>query len=354
MTTSRVPSARPVDEEPLPEPAPFSSLPTELPKRLVIIGDVNGNDSCLARLLYGTGLIDEAGEWSGATSVLVQMGDVLNRGATSRRASDRLIRLRPQAEVQEGAVVWLLGNHEVMTALEHEAYVTSAEYMEFAQPEEVARFVDERTDYLFGLLGPSDEPKRVAPVEGRLRAWEEAHAPGQEELRTAFSAQGIYGGHIRTLPMTVKLGPLLLVHGGLSLKWAQHGLDALEEAARASWASASGPYQSLDPSGVFRDPSGPLWHRAYCVSESEATAEELRRTLSKTDVARMIVGHTRTDTVPGGVLGHPLLRQEGRIVMTDVGIGEPGEPGCALIVEEGQIDVWSPIDGRYPLCSLEP
>ena len=317
--------------------------------RLVVIGDLNGHAHLLDRLLLGTGLMDPTGRWIGGRSVLVQMGDVVNRGAGARAAVDRLVHLQRAAREAGGDVVWLLGNHEVMTALGHEAYVTADEYMEFATPEAIEAFHVRRTRFLYELLGPPDLARRVEPIGGRMRAWEEDNAPGKEAFREAFSARGIYGRHLRTLPAAVRIGDLVLVHGGLHPSWARLGVEGIHAEVQAAWRAAPPAYQTLAPAGVLRDPLGPVWHRAYCISSAPTVERDAACALELLGARRMIVGHTRTETA-GGVSGRPLLRQGDRVVMTDVGLGEPGEPGAALVVEEGRIDVWSPLEGRSVLA----
>lgn len=324
-----------------------------LPERVAVIGDINGHDELLEQLLYGIGLIDERGTWSGGEAWLVQLGDVVNRGRSSRAALERLLDLRVQARDEGGEVLVVLGNHEVMTALGHEAYVTPDEYLEFAQPEEIERFFAERTRHVYTLLGPPDEPRAVAPIGGRLKAWEEEHVPGKEAFKEAFSARGRLGQAIRDFPIAVRLGPLGFVHGGLAPSWAELEPEGLATRVREAWDASPSAYHALSPQGIFRDPLGPLWHRLFCVSDVEEVERDAHAAAKGFGVERFIVGHTRTDSVDGGRLGWPLLRQNGRVVMADVGIGEPGEPGAALLIENGQIDVWSPIHGRDFVCAVD-
>lgn len=336
----------------LPEPEPYA-LRVDMPKRVVVIGDLNGHHRLFDDLLFGTGLIDKCGNWSGGDTYLVQMGDVVNRGGGSRAAAERLIGLRPQARAQDGEVIWLLGNHEVMTAFGHEGYVTAEEYMEFAEIAEIEAFYEARTKFQFEVLSSSQSPRWIEPIGGWLRAWEESHAPGKAAFRRAFSKDGVFGQHIRSLPIAIVMGRLLFTHGGLTPAWAQLGLSGLQDAAQSIWRDEVLGYSHLAPSSVFRDPSGPLWHRTYCISDASVVREDVKRATQLLNVERMVVGHTRTDSAPGGQLGVPLLRQEGRVLMVDVGIGDPGEPGCAAIIENGLIDMWSPIHGRRTICSLE-
>ena len=327
-------------------------LERDLPARTVIVGDLNGQVGLLRRLLVGLKLMRRDERWSGGRNVLVQMGDVPNRGTGARAAMDLLLQLQAEAREAGGDVYWLLGNHEVMSALRHEAYVLPDEYMEFAEPEELEAFHLQRTRYIYELLGSPEVVGPVEPIGGRLRAWEDTNVPGRSAYRASMGAQGEYGRAIRDLPVAFKLGPLLFVHGGLSPSWAQLGLEGLDLEARKAWGRKPQFYQELDPQGIFRDPLGPLWHRAYCVGHAKVVRDDLNEALGLMKASQMIVGHTRTDSLAEGKVSVPLLRHRSRLVMTDVGLGEAGEPGCALVVERGRIEMWTPGGSRSRLGAL--
>ena len=334
-------------------PADPSPTVRDLPPRTVVVGDLNGQANLLRRFLLGLRLIRRDGHWTGGRNVLVQMGDVPNRGGGAREAMDLLVRLRGEARAVGGDVYWLLGNHEVMSTLRHEAYVSPDEYMEFADTEQIERYHIDRTRYLYELLNGPEPAGIVEPLGGRLRAWEDANAPGRASYRSAMGADGEYGRAIRRLPVAFMLGPLLFVHGGLSPRWAEHGLDSLRAQAEAAWAARPEFYHELEPQGIFRDPLGPLWHRAYAVGNAKVVRDDLQEALRLVEATQMFVGHTRTDSLPEGLPSVPLLRHRGRLVMTDVGLGEPGEPGCALVIERGRIEMWTPGGSRSKVGAVK-
>jgi hypothetical protein len=318
------------------------TLERELPQRVVILGDLNAQNALMRRYLVDLKLIHKkSGAWIGGKTVFVQMGDIPNRGPSARAAMDLMMDIRPQAQAAGGDVYWLLGNHEVMSVLGHEAYVTAEEYMEFARPEEIDSFYTDRTRYIYEQLGAPDVAGIVEPLGGKMRAWEEAHAPGKEVYRKMMGANGKYGRQIRKLPIAFRFGQLLFVHGGLSPTWAAQGIDGLARLARDEWAKKPRFYQELDPQSIFRDPVGPLWHRAYCVAKAKVVKTDLLAALDLVGAKMMFVGHTRTDSVDPLSVSMPLLRQRGRVVMTDVGIGDPGEPGSVLVIEKNRIETWT-------------
>src|SRR5262245_27458863 len=89
----------------------------ETAERVVAIGDVHGAYGRFVAILREAGLIDQRERWTGGRAVFVQTGDVLDRGADSRRALDLLRKLETDAARAGGRVVPLLGNHEIMRML---------------------------------------------------------------------------------------------------------------------------------------------------------------------------------------------------------------------------------------------
>jgi hypothetical protein len=81
------------------------------PDRIVAVGDVHGAFDKFVKILQAARVIDGRQRWSAGGAVLVQTGDVVDRGADSRRALDLLRRLEGEAERAGGRVVPLLGNH---------------------------------------------------------------------------------------------------------------------------------------------------------------------------------------------------------------------------------------------------
>jgi hypothetical protein len=82
--------------------------------RVVAVGDVHGSIDGLTSILTETGLIDEQNRWAGGNAVLVQTGDLLDRGVAVREVMDLLMRLQQEAPATGGRVIVLLGNHETM------------------------------------------------------------------------------------------------------------------------------------------------------------------------------------------------------------------------------------------------
>jgi hypothetical protein len=82
---------------------------------LYVVGDVHGMTDEFFRLLVAGGLVSgRPGQpkWSGGRAVLVQVGDVVDKGANSIAVLDLLMDLEHQAKSAGGRVITILGNHE--------------------------------------------------------------------------------------------------------------------------------------------------------------------------------------------------------------------------------------------------
>lgn len=92
-------------------------------KRRIIVGDVHGELDGLKEILRHAGLIDVKDHWAGDGCILIQTGDVIDRGPFSREAVVLLRTLQQEAPGEGGKVVRLCGNHELMLLQGHFFYV---------------------------------------------------------------------------------------------------------------------------------------------------------------------------------------------------------------------------------------
>jgi DNA repair exonuclease SbcCD nuclease subunit len=91
------------------------------------IGQPSRKDRSLPILPATAQVIDTRNRWTGKRTVLVQTGDILDRGPDSRKAIDLLRRLERDAQRAGGRVVSLLGNHELMRLVSDWRYVSAGE-----------------------------------------------------------------------------------------------------------------------------------------------------------------------------------------------------------------------------------
>lgn len=105
--------------------------------RQVVIGDVHGELSGLQEILKHAAMVDDQLNWNAGEAVLVQTGDVIDRGPCSVECIELLRRLQSQARAAGGDVIRLCGNHELMLLQADYRYVN------FPNPEVVKRQLQE-------------------------------------------------------------------------------------------------------------------------------------------------------------------------------------------------------------------
>ncbi len=246
-------------------------------ERIVAIGDVHGDVHALRGVLRLAGLIDDADAWVGGDAVLVQTGDLLDRGDDEAEIFDLMDVLAKRAEAAGGAVVRINGNHEIMNARGDFRYVTPGALEDFG-------------------------PDRSAAFE-----------PGS-------GAQAI---RLARFGVVAVVGDSVFVHGGLNPEHVPT-LDALN-AATSRWLSEGGDV----PVGL-RGESSPIWTRRYGRTPTEGDCDALGETLGALEVSRLVVGHTVQDE---GITN----ACDARVWRIDVGMAKHygGAPQALEITSEG-------------------
>jgi len=281
-------------------------------ERVVAIGDVHGAYDPFVAILREAGLVDNRQRWSGGRALLIQTGDVLDRGADSRRVVDLLQRLEREAARAGGRVFSLLGNHELMRVVGDWRYVSEGEYKAFARSdsEDVRNAVLERVMTAAGDRAAAQKQPfdRAAFREQFLK-----DVPlGFIEMRVAFEATGSYGQWVRSRPTMVKVNDIAFLHGGISDAVATLGCEGLNEAMRKDMAALpTDPERIMALLGTTE--TGPLWYRGLA-NEPEAMFEPtLRAILERVGAKGFVIGHT---PVPGAMV----TRFGGRVVQIDSGM----------------------------------
>src|SRR5262249_53339165 len=174
------------------------ALPLAAAERVVAVGDIHGAYEAFVSVLQTAGIVDRDLAWTGGKTILIQTGDVMNRGPRSRDAQDLLMRLPEQARAQWGEVRPLLGNHETMVMSGDLRYVSPEEYKAFATPESEKIREKEYKNYLKYRRHRSSPARPVPSGDSADQAWLNAHPLGFFEFRQAFAPSGKYGKWLRT------------------------------------------------------------------------------------------------------------------------------------------------------------
>jgi len=348
--------------------------------RIVAMSDPHGAYSAMVQTLTNAGVIDADRNWSGGTTHLVITGDLLDRGADSRKIMDLVMQLESQAPESGGMVILTLGNHEVMNLVGDLRYVASAEYAAFAEEESA----EERERWYQIFLSVRRAHSLTEVDEDELRQeFERDRPPGFYGHRHAFSSEGKYGRWLMQKPLLVVVNDSAFVHGGLPPIVGEMGLDRLNDELRAQVndyiAALEVLYDAglIDPAVNFyehgniadeiatdasldsdllaalanvarlneaavHDTSGPLWYRGSVGCSALAEGDVIAASLNAIGASRVVIGHTPT------VTRQVLERMNGRVVEIDTGILSSVYKGSghALIIENDQLAVVAEAGGE--------
>lgn len=301
--------------------------------RVVAIGDVHGAGDAFVSILQKAGLIDAQKRWSGGSAILVQTGDLLDRGQDVRQVLDLLMALEPQAKAAGGRVQALMGNHEVMNLIGENRDVAPELYQRFAD----AKSEQKRED-AFQIASKLNGGSTIDKAE-----WMTAHPLGYIEYREALAPNAPYGKWLRSRPIAAEIDGTIFIHGGINLEFTtdsvdninkrvrrelaefedgfrwlqQHDLAApfstlseIAKAAQNEWVKLDAkrkrdsltdediteakllvPILKIDSSALL-NANGPLWFRGYSTWTEQEGSQLMPALLKKYKVKRFVTSHT--------------------------------------------------------------
>lgn len=227
--------------------------------RVIGIGDVHGDFDAAKRALRLAGVIDGRAKWIGGKTIVVQVGDVLDRGDGERQIIEMFDRLGREAEAVGGKFYWLLGNHEILNAEGDFDDVTKVGFSSFMDMLNIVDIDDRHREY--------SKSKR-----GRA---------------AAFLPGGPYAVRLARHNIVMVVGDTVFVHGGLSKKHVEYGLERLNHDARdfLRW--------DINPTDIMDSDNGPLWTRDY--GDEDLDCDDVDKMLDEVGASRIVIGHTVQD-----------------------------------------------------------
>jgi hypothetical protein len=272
-------------------------------ERIVAVGDVHGAYDRFVEILKTVGLIDANLHWAGGKTHFVQLGDVVDRGADSRKALDLLRQLEREAPAAGGMVHPLLGNHEVMRMLGDTRYVTPGEYAAFSRSDSEST----RDSYLNSSRPATDRDQVQKMPLGFL------------EMRLAFGRDGEYGRWLRQNPATVTIDGFVFLHGGISPAFAATGCEAINQQLHRELTSDLDKTRAAPLNAIAGRADGPLWYRGLA-QLPESLAPQVEETIAKLHARAIVVAHTVAPT------GRVTVRFGGRVIVMDTGMQQAYVP----------------------------
>ena len=251
----------------LAEPAPPPAATA--PARIVAVGDLLGDRARSDRALSLAGVLSPDGHWNAGSTVLVQLGDLIDPGPDTKAVVERWMALGDEAAAAGGRVVVLLGEHEALD-----------------------------------LLG---EWKEISPAD--IRSFGDAGA-----RREALSKRTPIGKWLRSRDAVLEIDGTAFVHGGIHEKLARVDPAELSSQVRAAIGGSGPPF--------VLDSEGPLRYRGFLRTNAVDVCGELEKVLAPRALTRLVVGHGSPPS------GGPEARCGGR----GWWVGGSEEPGVLEIV----------------------
>jgi len=230
-------------------------------KRIIAIGDLHGDYKAAIISLQKANLIDKKKKWIGGDTVVIQLGDQVDRGGRlNGNNDDSLIdedsefkimnlfdRLHKDAKKVGGSVYSLIGNHELMNVLGDFTY-TSA----------------------LGIKHFGNEKKR----------YDQFKSGGKIAIKMS-----------KTRVVIIKIGDWIFVHGGITPKIAKkYKIPYINDLMNKYLLGDEKLVKEKSFRELFLNNGSLLWTRRY--SDENPDCKSLSETLSLMSAKKMVVGHT--------------------------------------------------------------
>jgi hypothetical protein len=270
----------------------YDYIPTVLPavERIIVLGDIHGDLKLMYKLLYLAKVINKQRKWIGGKTHVVQVGDQIDRcrpnppyncsqreATYNDEASDRKIlqymtRLHRKAKKEGGAVISLLGNHEILNSLGQMRYVSYEGLREF-------------TNYT--------DPKNP----------EKKFKSGEEARKHAFAPGNEIGNFLGCTRLSlVIIGNNLFVHAGLIPEFMKNfnisnrgDLSSINTIVR-KWLLNK---NSNNINSILLEPKNSLfWTRLLgsippnLANNDKRCSKNVNPVLEKLEIGSIVIGHT--------------------------------------------------------------
>ena len=272
-------------------------------KRVVAIGDLHGDLAAARAAMRLAGAIDDRDRWTGGDLVVVQTGDVVDRGDDDRARVDLFARLEIEAAEAGGAFRPLIGNHELMNVGGNLRYVGGGSMGAF-------------DDLVPGFAGLPELARYPAVQRGRI---------------AAFRPGGPVAAILARRNVIAIVGDTLFVHAGVLPAHVAYGLDRINREARAYLRGEA----VLEPA-ILKAPDSPVWTRLYSFDAAPPpdACRTLDDALAAAGAARMVVGHTVQEGGITSACGDRVWR-----IDTGMSAAYAGGPRAALEIAGGRVNV---------------
>ncbi|KAI4305391.1 hypothetical protein L6164_028761 [Bauhinia variegata] len=283
-------------------PPTFVSAPG---RKIIAVGDLHGDLRKARSALHMAGVLsfDDQNLWTGGETVLIQLGDILDRGEDEIAILSLLRSLDIQAKMKGGAVFQVNGNHETMNVEGDFRYVDSGGF-------------DECTDFLEYMSDSDDDwEETFSGWFDVSERWKEARSmsssywgpwnlvkrqKGVIARSILFRPGGPLACELARNPVVLKVNDWVFCHGGLLPHHVAYGIERMNKEV-SHWMRGLSENDSSPkiPFKATRGYDSVVWNRLYSrdmpdlqdyqINQINSILEE---TLQAIGAKAMVVGHT--------------------------------------------------------------
>ncbi|XP_024023348.1 shewanella-like protein phosphatase 1 [Morus notabilis] len=287
-------------------PPTFVSAPGH---RIVAVGDLHGDLDQARCALEIAGVLSSDGQdsWTGGETVLVQLGDILDRGDDEIAILSLLRSLDMQAKAQGGAVFQVNGNHETMNVegdfryVDHGAYDECSDFLEYLNS-----YRDDWEDGFVNWVDVSERWKRERKMShNHWGPWNLVkRQKGVIARSILFRPGGKLACELARHSVVLKVNDWVFCHGGLLPHHVAYGIDRMNREV-SLWMRGLSETEDGPPMPFLatRGYDSVVWNRLYSRDTSDLEDYQLERinsileeTLQAIDAKAMVVGHTPQTT----------------------------------------------------------
>lgn len=281
-------------------PPTFVSAPG---RRIVAVGDLHGDLSQTRSALETAGVLSSDGQdlWIGGETVLVQLGDILDRGEDEIAILSLLRSLNIQAECTGGAVFQVNGNHETMNVEGDFRYVDPGAFDECIHFLEYLEGYEDWEEAFVGWIRVSKQWKEDQGMSSRQWGpWNILKRPKGIAARSSLFSPGCpLACELARHPVILKVDDWVFCHGGLLPHHVAYGIERMNREV-SCWMRAVNEENDIPkiPFVATRGYDSVVWNRLY---SKDIASTELRtwqissiaeKTLQSVGGKGMVVGHT--------------------------------------------------------------
>ncbi|SBS88317.1 shewanella-like protein phosphatase 1, putative [Plasmodium malariae] len=221
--------------------------------KIIAIGDIHGDMESLKLILRHSNLINKKDEWVGENILLIQVGDILDRGIYGPLIYNYLFKLQKEAINKQSRIILILGNHEELNL---------CGYFNYVNKKEVELFFQNNYHYRY---------------------------------KSFTNKNGEFFQKLIKLPAIIKVNDIIFTHGGISKNISQLNINTISLKTRLQIENKCNLLK-YDKSNNYLNQDGVLWNdnisRKVWINQKEACSD-LLDILKRYNAKYLVVGHTK-------------------------------------------------------------